>query len=478
MTAQEIQQYVYDFLYDKGLPHQSIIATMGNITGESSWDVNMIEVGSGVGFGLCQWSYSRRTQLENYGTDLYYQCEFMWSELTGENTAVTGAELQWINPPSSAVTGGESFSCQLTDFMQGNGSVEFLTTAWCYCWERPAYETNHLSTIRIPSALDFNSSMTYQGSGSGGNGGELVENAVLWMISIANDDSHGYDQESRWSPDYDCSSFVITGYEQAGIPLKTNGATYTGNMKQVALNTGFEEVAWNNDVNNLVRGDIILNELRHVCVYIGDGQIVQASINELGTTTGGQTGDQTGREIYTRSYYTYSYGWDCVLRYGGGSTGGTGGNIPSDYVFDDDYFYDYEAYFNNYDDLSEVYKKMQTTPYIFNQLTTEFIDFIRTLNFNDKVHMKFTFNRNKYYIGHNFTGKQLTFTAEEYIIIDVKNNGYFVIATSGNICYKTINPLYIYQTEAEKQATKEINVAKIRQHIKDEIEASQQEEEN
>ena len=42
---------------------------------------------------------------------------------------------------------------------------------------------------------------------------------------------------------------------------------------------------------------------------------MQASINEYGTTTGGQTGDQTGREIYTRGYYNYP--WDCVLRYTG-----------------------------------------------------------------------------------------------------------------------------------------------------------------
>ena len=47
-------------------------------------------------------------------------------------------------------------------------------------------------------------------------------------------------------------------------------------------------------------------------------QLVQASINEYGTVTGGQTGDQTGREIYTRGYYNYP--WDCVLRYSGGDS--------------------------------------------------------------------------------------------------------------------------------------------------------------
>ena len=57
------------------------------------------------------------------------------------------------------------------------------------------------------------------------------------------------------------------------------------------------------------------NHVHHTALYIGGGQLVQASINEYGTVTGGQTGDQTGREIYTRGYYNYP--WDCVLRYTG-----------------------------------------------------------------------------------------------------------------------------------------------------------------
>lgn len=336
MTSDEIKQYVYDFLYDKGLPHKAIVAVMGNITAESDWNPNLIEVGSGVGFGLCQWSYTRRNQLEAYGTDIEHQCEFLWSELTGENTSSTGADYQWINPPSSSVTGGESFSCSIEQFKQGNDTVEFLTTAFCYCWERPAPATNHLSTIRIPSALDFNSSMTYNGSGGSDDSAQKIESAVTWMINIANDDTHGYDQDNRWGPDYDCSSFIISGYEQAGVQLKENGASYTGDLKAAALKVGFKEVAWENDPTKLLRGDIILNEVHHVCCFIGDGQIVQASANEFGHATGGQTGDQTGKEIYVRDYYVYSSGWDCVLRLGKGGNNPPSGNkvkLKNKYLF-------------------------------------------------------------------------------------------------------------------------------------------------
>lgn len=139
-----------------------------------------------------------------------------------------------------------------------------------------------------------------------------VEKAVTWAIGIANDDTHGYSQDinKRFAGiDYDCSSFVISAFEQAGIPLKTNGATYTGDMKKVCLNTGFEEVSWGNNVNSLRRGDILLNEEHHVALYIGDGKLVHAS-SDRGHP---EYGDQDGTEVYVTNYYNRP--WDCVLRY-------------------------------------------------------------------------------------------------------------------------------------------------------------------
>lgn len=149
-----------------------------------------------------------------------------------------------------------------------------------------------------------------------------VEKAVRFMIEIAQDSSHGYDQNQRWGErgDYDCSSLTITAFEKAGFPVKSKyGATYTGNMKQAFINCGFKDVR--NSVNiatgaGLIRGDILLNEVHHVAVYIGNGLIVQASINELGRATGGRPGDQTGYEINISNYKNYHRGgWDCVLRY-------------------------------------------------------------------------------------------------------------------------------------------------------------------
>lgn len=150
---------------------------------------------------------------------------------------------------------------------------------------------------------------------------ETINKAVAWAIAVADDPAYGYDQQHRWSPDFDCSSFVITAWQQAGVPVKTSGASYTGDMYWAFLKCGFRDVTNSVNLNtgaNLQKGDVVLNTKHHTEMYIGNGRMVKASINELGGVTGGKTGDQTGREIYIGNYYKPSYGWDYVLRYYGG----------------------------------------------------------------------------------------------------------------------------------------------------------------
>lgn len=145
---------------------------------------------------------------------------------------------------------------------------------------------------------------------------ETINKAVAWALTAANNASHGYDQAYRWGPNYDCSSFVITAWQEAGVPVKEAGASYTGDMYSAFLKCGFMDVTSLVGLNTgvgLEKGDVLLNKRNHTELYIGDSRVVKASINEKGTVTGGQSGDQTGREIYVGPYYNYP--WDCVLRY-------------------------------------------------------------------------------------------------------------------------------------------------------------------
>ena len=139
----------------------------------------------------------------------------------------------------------------------------------------------------------------------------VIERAVSWAVGIAQDDSHGYSQYNRWGPDYDCSSLVISAYEQAGVPVKEAGATYTANMRRAFEQCGFKSIKYGSGTV-LMKGDVLLNEKHHTALYIGDGQIVQASISETGKIYG-KEGDQTTKEIEVRNVYRYS--WDYILRY-------------------------------------------------------------------------------------------------------------------------------------------------------------------
>lgn len=135
-----------------------------------------------------------------------------------------------------------------------------------------------------------------------------IMKAVQFMIDTANDSTHGYDQSNRNAPDYDCSSLVGTALHEAGFNVSPY--SWTGNLESQLRSCGFIdcETPW-------LPGDVHLKTQNHVCMSISPTQIAQASINEKGTVTGGETGDQTGKEICISDYYEYSGGWDVHLRY-------------------------------------------------------------------------------------------------------------------------------------------------------------------
>lgn len=167
-------------------------------------------------------------------------------------------------------------------------------------------KTQNIQNITVS---DFNAT-----GGSGAVAGNAdVESAVKWAEGIAADDSHGYDQAHRGGPDYDCSSLVCHAFAQAGFDVNPMGTTMT--MQAAFVGVGFTWHAGDPSASQLQRGDIVLAIGRHTELYVGDGQLVGAHINEFGGTRGGQTGDQTGGEISVTGYY--SFPWSGFLRYGG-----------------------------------------------------------------------------------------------------------------------------------------------------------------
>lgn len=137
----------------------------------------------------------------------------------------------------------------------------------------------------------------------------IVEKAVQWALDTASDNNHGYSQSTRWGPSYDCSSFVITAFKQAGLPLQ---ATYTGNMFSDFIAHGFKDVTPQINLATgagLQRGDVLLNHANHTALSLGNNMVVHARSGE-GTN---DTRDNSGNEIRTQAYWNYP--WNVVLRF-------------------------------------------------------------------------------------------------------------------------------------------------------------------
>ena len=165
---------------------------------------------------------------------------------------------------------------------------------------------------------------------------KVNEVAAQLMEHMCSHSSHGYTQGNRWGDggtetvtiggkgykiatgDRDCSSAVISAYKAALVGTKyegkLDGATYTGNMRSVFVNSGLFE--WKPMSYIAQRGDIYLNEGRHtaMCTNPNPDTLAEFSIAENGTIYG-KVGDQTGKESHIRSYYNYP--WDGILRYNG-----------------------------------------------------------------------------------------------------------------------------------------------------------------
>ena len=165
------------------------------------------------------------------------------------------------------------------------------------------------------------------------------EVAALIMRHLCTHSAHGYtqDMEGRQgtgtetidiygkkytikSGDRDCSSAVISAYEAAGISC--GGATYTGNMKKCMTGTG--NFAWRPMSFTAQMGDTYLNEKNHtaMCLSAEPDVLMEFSINEKGTATGGKTGDQKQHGEYDEAYgrgeshlkLYYDYPWDGILQ--------------------------------------------------------------------------------------------------------------------------------------------------------------------
>lgn len=196
------------------------------------------------------------------------------------------------------------------------------------------------------------------------NLGDVAATFHRWLVD---DERFGYSQgNARWGNpdkkeewdykgvkgvfnigDRDCSSSIIDVWREAlkktPYAYSLKDAHYTGDMREVFVNSSL--FYWHPMSEGYIakRGDIYLNEEHHtaMCQSQTPDMLTEFLSNEWGGITGGLVGDQTGGESVYRDYYGNGY-WDGILEYNGkadyGWLGGSGawwykdpeGSFPSE----------------------------------------------------------------------------------------------------------------------------------------------------
>ena len=142
---QPIVSAVWNAFKSRGYSSIATAAAMGNIYAESSFSPALVEktTSANKGFGLCQWTAGRRTQIENYAnsvgkpvTDLGVQLTFLFAELTPGGTSYANYQLSGTSSPRY-----DRNRYNASDW-QNATDVDRATIAFMALFERPDYAAN------------------------------------------------------------------------------------------------------------------------------------------------------------------------------------------------------------------------------------------------------------------------------------------------------------------------------------------------
>ena len=289
-----IQEKVWFAVLDAGYSKEAAAGVLGNIEAESGFDQSLIEGGSGIGYGLCQWSYGRRTQLEAYAqskgkepSDVDTQIEFLIAEITPGGGANGYANYQLV-----------TYNGYSADSWKNASSPEDAAIAFCWSFERPGIPR---MSVRTEAARKYYDELKDKEKGSAdarvgviklsGENAKKMTQLLDEAIRIADDDRYTYSQANRYGEfQYDCSSLVARLYKQFfnfTAPSNTRGygsEYYVGNPDSIELQPG--DVVW---------------KPGHVELYIGNGMTVGAHTDECAGP------DQISVVNYPKGYYTKAY---------------------------------------------------------------------------------------------------------------------------------------------------------------------------
>ena len=189
-----IEYKVWTSLRAAGYSEITVAGTMGNIYAESGFDPSVVEHGNGIGFGLIQWSYNRRTAIENYAAEqgkdvnsVELQIEWLLKECDPNDSAYA-----WMN--SSKSYDGKSWTY---DEWKNATDIESAVRSFMFCFERPL-NTSSLQK-RIDAANEYYEEFTgtavpnsQDGDNNTGGESEASQSPIEKLLSAFTELAKGY----------------------------------------------------------------------------------------------------------------------------------------------------------------------------------------------------------------------------------------------------------------------------------------------
>lgn len=274
-----IEEKVWFALRDAGFSEYAAAGAMGNIYAESGFDPSIIEGGSGIGFGLCQWSFGRRTQLEAYASskgvdasDVNTQIEFLISELTpgGAGPAQGYATYQLL-----------SYNGYNGDMWINATSPEDAATAFCWSFERPGVPR---LDVRQQKAREYYEQFKGRTKPTGASSSSIIAACQEVTQEFLNRNARYSTSNLIWgdiercwedSNCICCASYVSLVLYRAGAltPAQINAYNYhwtgSGGISDMLQAAGWQQVT----ESQAQPGDVVVKYGVHAMIYAGDGKV-------------------------------------------------------------------------------------------------------------------------------------------------------------------------------------------------------------
>ena len=293
------------YLRGKGLDKVHVASVMGNIEAECGFDAGAIEAGNGIGLGLCQWSFGRRSSLEAYAaslglppSDIHVQLDWLWAEYSGSADGLKGdpmahgASYQWgWNYESGcssflASSGIGRFPGASHTGFENTSSIPVATEYFLWGWERAATATAHVDR-RIESANRYYGIFN-SGKGGSGGGARKAKGSLQWPLDTP-----------TWTTYANHSGLDLPAPMGSGVYASDAGVVVYVQHWTSSMGTG-GAAAWGNYVQVYHPASKTITGYAHLsAIYASVGQQVSRGqqVGEVGST-GNSTGPHLHYEIY------------------------------------------------------------------------------------------------------------------------------------------------------------------------------------